>query len=89
MYLTFALGPLTTFSPAPTLGLAGGAKVGGAEVLLAIAVDEDGGGGKGGRGPTLAPCFSIEGGKAGLAGFVGGLSGLVGFVDALALNLYA
>ncbi len=38
------------------LGLVGGANVGGAEVLLAfVAVDDEGRGGIGGRGPTLAP----------------------------------
>ena len=55
--LTFALGPLTTFPPpGPTFGLVGGANMGGTEVLLApVAVDDEGGGGIGGRGPTFIP----------------------------------
>ena len=54
MKLTFALGPLTTFPPplpGPTLG-----RVGGAEVLLAAAaIDDEGCGGIGGRGPIFTP----------------------------------
>lgn len=57
--LTFALGPLTTFpplQPGPMAGLVGGANVGGAEVFLApAAIEDEGGGGICGRGPTFNP----------------------------------
>ena len=58
--LTFALGPLMTFPPpvpGPTLGLVGGANVGRAGVFLAI--DDDGGGGIGGRGPVFIPGLQL------------------------------
>ena len=56
MKLTFALGPLTIFPPLPPLPGPMLGRVGGAEVLLApAAIDDEGCGGIGGRGPVFTP----------------------------------